>query len=563
MVNEFSEFLPDIQSINPEKVPGFVLFCDSNKRATEIQQQLRREFNIPAIIDVDAYNAFYIIPLNPVDDKLMTKCIKLGLDWDKSQTFIKHTITLYSDKYSNQIYNVLVARGYNVTRLPNNMQFIVKCLDNSGHNDEMQNLNNELTNLQASNHMSMEVYFNKVLFNGKIENIAYRMANKQEFTLDEIEKEKDLIIRGMLYQYFNKRIRAHLHKITFPHKFDANKLKNKEKQNINLVRDFLYDTADKYIRMQSINAANTKHNVVIKFDYLKSCNDYKDFKATLTKAKQWHRDEIALQKNITKYRRESERGVYKIMDLNDGFYVVQLFTTAALDYEGQMLDHCAGDGYYDTQVHLDSVQIYSIRDERGYPYLTIEVNNGKVTQCYGYHNRTPNDPKLRTAVRTLMHTENLDVDTWNPLIAYTKQNGILYDIFDLPKNFVLNHSLDLCGMEMEALPDMSTVTIDSDFLCASNKLPDLTSAPYIVKYEVKCSGNPLKSLRGMPRKIGGKIYLSNTQLTPKSYVPLYMESKLGDIVGIDEHIIAAWREQIAKRKSQIASIVAALNNYKR
>jgi dissimilatory sulfite reductase (desulfoviridin) alpha/beta subunit len=62
--------------------------------------------------------------------------------------------------------------------------------------------------------------------------------------------------------------------------------------------------------------------------------------------------------------------------------------------------------------------------------------------------------------------------------------------------------------------------------------------------------------------IGGKIYLSNTQLTAKSFVPLYMENKLDDIVGVDEKIISAWREQINTRKNAILSIVDGLSKSK-
>ncbi len=65
----------------------------------------------------------------------------------------------------------------------------------------------------------------------------------------------------------------------------------------------------------------------------------------------------------------------------------------------------------------------------------------------------------------------------------------------------------------------------------------------------------------MPYTVGGKIYLSETQLTAKSFVPLYIENKLDDIVGVDEKIIAAWRKQIANRKTEIANIIMALNNH--
>ncbi len=113
-------------------------------------------------------------------------------------------------------------------------------------------------------------------------------------------------------------------------------------------------------------------------------------------------------------------------------------------------------------------------------------------------------------------------------------------------------------MGLDKLPEMSTITVKGNFVCATNNLSDLTGAPYTITGDCKFSGNPLVSLRGMPHKIGGKIHLSCTQLTEKSFVPLYMENKLGDIVGVDEKIIVAWRKQIATRKAQIASILASI-----
>ena len=137
----------------------------------------------------------------------------------------------------------------------------------------------------------------------------------------------------------------------------------------------------------------------------------------------------------------------------------------------------------------------------------------------------------------------------------------LYDIFDLPNNFVVKSTIDISGMNLDALPGMSTISVNGDFWCPNNKLTNLYGAPYSVSGHCKFGYNPLNTLYGMPKFIGGNIYLSNTQLTAKSFVPLYMENKLDDIVGVDEKVIAAWREQIAVRKNKIANIVDMLNNY--
>lgn len=564
MINEFVNFIPDIQSINPQEYSGFVLFCESSKLATAIQRELQESFHIHAITDSDNNGFYYVIPLSAPDNKMLSNFIRRGWNYDNTQKFIKYTITLYNGDTTTKLYNILTAQGFNVNRMSNDMQLIVHCLDNSQHSDEIQNLRTALTTTQKSHPMSMDDYFNKILFNGKVEDTQYRTTRKEFFDITELEQNKDIIIRGIMYQYFFKRVRPYLENRMFPNKFDANKMDDKLKRNIILIRDYLYAMTEKYINTQILNATNTHHDVIVRFDYLKSCNEYKDVYAVVKRARDWQKSEANISKNADKFYRESERGSYKVMDLDNGYYVAQLFSPESLDFESDCMNHCAGDGYYDNQVHRTDVQIYSVRDKKGFPHLTLEVNNGIIVQAQGHGNRVPNDPKLRVAVRKFMRAENLeipDINGWNKLIAYIKQDGKMYDVFDLPKNFVANHTINLSGMDLNKLPDMSTVTIYGDFWCPTNNLFDAVGAPNVVYGHCKFSGNPLQSLRGFPRIVSGKIYLSRTQLTPKSFVPLYMEKKLDDIIGVDEKTIAAWREQIANRKTKIANIVAVLNNH--
>jgi len=564
MTNELVNFIPDIQSINPQEYSGFVLFCESSKLATAIQRELQESFHIHAITDSDNNEFNYVIPLSAPDNKMLSNFIRRGWNYDNTQKFVKYTITLYNADTTTKLYDTLTARGFNVNRMSNDMQLIVHCLDNSVFCDTIQNLRTALTTTQKSHPMSMDDYLNKILFNGKVEDTQYRTTRKECFDITELEQNKDIIIRGIMYQYFFKRVRPYLENRMFPNKFDANKMDDKLKRNIILIRDYLYSVTENYINTQTLNAANTHHDVIIRFDYLKSCNEYKDVHAVVKRARDWQKSETNISKNADKFYRESERGSYKVMDLDNGYYVAQLFSPESLDFESDCMNHCAGDGYYDNQIHRTDVQIYSVRNKKGVPQLTLEVNNGIIVQAQGHGNRVPNDPKLRAAVRKFMHAENLeipDINGWNKLIAYIKQDGKMYDVFDLPKNFVANHTINLSGMDLNKLPDMSTVTIYGDFWCPTNNLFDAVGAPGVVYGHCKLSGNPLQSLRGFPHFVSGKIYLSRTQLTPKSFVPMYMEKKLDDIIGVDEKTIAAWREQIANRKTKIANIVAALNNH--
>lgn len=561
MGTELFEFLPDIQSIDLEPKARFALFCNSAKRATAIQQDLLHTFHIHSVTDCDNNGIHYIIPFETPDNKTTTQFIRNTWSWDKDQPIIQYLLTFYTTDATQKMYNILLSRGHNITLLPNNLQLVIQCPNDSEHNTEMQKLKSELEIFDKSHPQSMDEYFNKMLFSGKIENTKYRTMRKQEFDITTVEQNKDLIIRGILYQYFNKKIRAHLFRLTFPRKFDANKLDSKIINNIYLIRDFLYSVTEEYLDKQVKTATQTKHPVTIRFDYLKSCNDYDGFKQVLKLAKTWHCHKIVSEKIHERNLRLANKGAYKIMDLNDDYYVAQLFTPAALDYEGEVLEHCVGDGYYDNKVHEPGTEIYSIRNKRGVSYLTLEVNNAKVVQCFGYKNNVPCDASLRKAVRTFMRQENLTVpDTgWNKLIAYIKQDGVLYDLFDLPEHFVSKHGMDLAAMNLDKLPNMSKAKINGDFGCPTNKLSNLEGAPYTVTGDCKFSNNPLTSLRGLPHNIGGVIYLFNTKLTKKSFVPIYLENKLDCIIGPEDETIAAWKEQIALRKASLGNILASLS----
>ena len=560
MLNDIVEFFPDIQSINPTGKTGFVLFCNNDKEAVSAQYQLLHDFDVPSVLDTDNYGARYVVPLENLDDKTVSEFIRRGWSFDRDQPFMQHLITLYNKDATNKVYDILVAGGYNVAMAQNNMQLVVKCIADSERNNTIAKLKAQLEEFEKSSPKSIDDYFNRILFNGVIENPEYRKVREQEFSFETIEQNKDLIIREIVYRYFNTIICAHL---TCP-KFDANKLNNETIQNINLIRDFLYSVAEKYIDTQ-IDAANTtQHQPIIRFDYLKTCNEYDSFKNVLKLAKNWQPTNKRNTRIEQHHIRMSQRWTYKIMDLNDGFYVVYLGAQEALDYENRTLKH--GTEIYYNDDPYDGISRYSIR--KGYtPMVTLTTHNDQIIKCCGYNNTVPTDGKLREAVRTFIREYQLTIpdNSWNKLIAYIKQDGTIYDIFDLPTGFILNSTLNLDEMGLNKLPNMPTVTINRNLSCHKNNLSNLDGAPYKVWGDCDFSQNPLESLRGMPHEIGGLVLLSGHKLTAESFVPLYIEDKLKnhDILGVNQSVTAAWQEQIKQRKIDIATILATLRERKK
>lgn len=556
MLTDAVEFLPDIQSINQKEKTGFVLWFGTDKEAMSVQTQLINDFNMPSVLDIDNDGARYVIPLKYVNDAMATDFIRRGWSWDRNRKFNQYMVTFYGKDSASKVYDILIAHGYNVTLLSNNMQLVVKCLSDSPRDTAVTELKRELDAFDKTSPKSMDDYFNKILFNGIVENAEYHKIHEQKFNIDIIKQNKDFIIREILYRYFDNKIRARLNWVTFPKKFDANKLDNTTIKDINLVRDFLYSVAEKYIDAQ-IDAAD---NAVIKFDYLKTCDEYNNFKNVLKCAKMLRRAKIKNDRIEKRQIRMSQRFAYKLMDLNDDYYVVYLGGQAALDYENRTLKHPV-EIFYQDDIY-EGIARYSIR--KGYtPIVTLKVDNGKVVKCLGYGNVVPYDSNLRTAVRTFLRERDLTIpdNSWNPLIGYIKKNGKLYDIDNLPKGFILDDILNLEEMGLKKLPDMSTVAV-SLLLLHGNNLHDLDGAPYRVSGNLDASGNPLESLYGLPREIGGLIFLSGHNLNAESFVPLYIEDKLkkGDVLGVDETVSTAWQDQIKQRENGIVNIIAALRD---
>jgi hypothetical protein len=114
-----------------------------------------------------------------------------------------------------------------------------------------------------------------------------------------------------------------------------------------------------------------------------------------------------------------------------------------------------------------------------------------------------------------------------------KQDGVTYNLYDMPKGFVIKGNLDLSYKDLTALPDLSNVVVagsfycfknqltslkgapkkvGGDFFCCSNQLTSLEGAPQKVDGDFTCFSNLLDSLEGAPQKVGGDFICSNNQL---------------------------------------------------
>ncbi|MBR1825400.1 MAG: hypothetical protein IJ770_02325 [Alphaproteobacteria bacterium] len=87
-----------------------------------------------------------------------------------------------------------------------------------------------------------------------------------------------------------------------------------------------------------------------------------------------------------------------------------------------------------------------------------------------------------------------------------EQDGVKYNLYDMPKGFVVKGDLDLSNKGLTELPDLSEVVIEGSFDCSENELTSLKGAPQKVGEYFCCYANQLTDLEGAPQEVGGDFY---------------------------------------------------------
>ncbi len=414
-----------------------------------------------------------------------------------------------------------------------------------------------------------------------IKDVVYRGQDMEIFTdgnfnsVDFVEHHKDEIVRSMLYQWAKYTLKPYMSTKTpqtmrflplinvteggLPqwarncmdngepvYRFKADKISDAVKDDITTVRDFLYAVSEAYINKIIARAKDTQKKYKknpqakgnknqekprIRIDYLKTNGEYADFNKVLKLAEQWH-EHIAQDGKYKKYDaelyKESLEGTKPTMDLADGMYVVRLTTPKALDFESEYMGHCVGKGGYDSYIKSGKTKIYSLRDENGEPHATFEVHGKRIVQCKGKQDKAP-VAKYRPYVQEFVIRKKLEVDGDTKNIGLIKCGGKYYDVFNLPKDkkFVLNGDLDVSGMELTELPDLSNLIVKGYFSCRKNKLTSLKGAPQQVLGEFYCEKNKLTSLEYLSEGIKD-LYCSHNQLTSLEGAPEELEDLFCD-----------------------------------
>ncbi|MBY3433304.1 hypothetical protein HFN89_03880 [Rhizobium laguerreae] len=171
-------------------------------------------------------------------------------------------------------------------------------------------------------------------------------------------------------------------------------------------------------------------------------------------------------------RKLNSRGVATSIDSEvvhefaNGYRIVRLNTSAELEAESAMMQHCVGQGAYHGAVEAGLTGIYSLRDPAGKAHVTIEVDVGQnsVEQVKGKQNDIPRRDYFAMVTQWLNMREFEFGCNDHPTGFAVDRSGKLVDIAQLSEGTVFNGviSIDCSENSIPHLPENLTVT--GDFL---------------------------------------------------------------------------------------------------
>lgn len=102
---------------------------------------------------------------------------------------------------------------------------------------------------------------------------------------------------------------------------------------------------------------------------------------------------------------------------------------------------------------------------------------------------------------------------------WIEQDGKTYNLYEMPKGFVIKGDVMLATRDLAELPDLSEVIVEGDFYCYGNRLTSLKGCPKEVGGSFYCGDNELTSLEGAPQKVGGVFQCQSNELTSLEGAP--------------------------------------------
>tara|TARA_Y100000592_G_scaffold35948_2_gene57040 strand:- start:55650 stop:57893 length:2244 start_codon:yes stop_codon:yes gene_type:complete len=161
--------------------------------------------------------------------------------------------------------------------------------------------------------------------------------------------------------------------------------------------------------------------------------------------------DLAVEWHDTLKYKEDPTGDYESKDIvysfDNGFTIVDVNTEADIRTEGDKMGHCVGS--YCDAVAAGQMDIYSLRDKKNKPHVTIEVqptlplgrtrSSGRVMQIKGFGNSKPKD-KYRVMVLQWLNTTDFEYKNSPDYLNLLSQEEIVNKLFagELKKETELN-----------------------------------------------------------------------------------------------------------------------------
>jgi len=177
------------------------------------------------------------------------------------------------------------------------------------------------------------------------------------------------------------------------------------------------------------------------------------FDIALGKSKEWMQ-ELHEKASIE----EDFEGITTVRAYKEGYSWVRVESAKALNREGKLMKHCVGS--YASKVASQQCVIYSLRDPNNKPHCTVEIIKHTINQIKGVANGAIKEKYIKYCKNFI--EKPIEGEIYRKIrdlsnIGLLDQDGIWYNIYNLPENFVVNKWLHLGGASFKTLAKNLTI----------------------------------------------------------------------------------------------------------
>jgi len=166
-------------------------------------------------------------------------------------------------------------------------------------------------------------------------------------------------------------------------------------------------------------------------------------------------------------------GEQTIMTFDNGYRIVELLTSSAMDRESEYVGHCIGNGDYANRMAAGTHRYYSLRDRKNEGHATMEVltvEGNILLQCKGKGNKIP-VRKYMPSIQKFLMREDFDLDEASYMTGLVKAEGQYYSVYNLPENLTIDGNLNLSHSNIRTLP--AGLRINGDLNLNNSEIQEL------------------------------------------------------------------------------------------